>query len=162
MSTMWIMYVEMALYTIAIHGRIQLIELCMYINAWYDLLVGVCELCMYCWQPCSWVHRLCCSCFSSPIRRARTTADIMWQERDGPLLFSDSLKEAHLGWMEGMKQGKLTCACIYALLNRLSRAQQSVVCCLYYSSSTLCSVHICTPELAVLVVVRSFMAKENL
>jgi broad specificity phosphatase PhoE len=44
------------------------------------------------------------SCFSSPIRRARSTAEIMWQDSEGPLLFLDSLKEAHLGFMEGMKQ----------------------------------------------------------
>ena len=38
-----------------------------------------------------------CSCFSSPIRRAASTADIMWRDRPGKLTFLDSLKEAHLG-----------------------------------------------------------------
>ena len=53
-----------------------------------------------------------CSCFSSPIRRARSTTEIIWQGqgRDGPCIYLDSLKEAHLGWMEGMKQGKLEIA----------------------------------------------------
>ncbi|KAL3143690.1 hypothetical protein ABBQ38_002486 [Trebouxia sp. C0009 RCD-2024] len=48
------------------------------------------------------------SCFSSPIRRARTTSEIIWQGpgRDGPCIFLDSLKEAHLGWLEGMKQSE--------------------------------------------------------
>lgn len=44
------------------------------------------------------------SCFSSPIRRARTTAEIIWKDRKGPCTYLDSLKEAHLGWLEGMKQ----------------------------------------------------------
>ena len=38
-----------------------------------------------------------CSCFSSPIRRAASTADIIWQDRPGKVTFLDSLKEAHLG-----------------------------------------------------------------
>ncbi|KAL0018740.1 hypothetical protein WJX79_004921 [Trebouxia sp. C0005] len=48
------------------------------------------------------------SCFSSPIRRARSTTEIIWQGqgRDGPCIYLDSLKEAHLGWMEGMKQAE--------------------------------------------------------
>lgn len=59
-------------------------------------VVGNCSTC-----------KLVCSCFSSPIRRARSTTEIIWQGqgRDGPCIFLDSLKEAHLGWMEGMKQG---------------------------------------------------------
>eukprot|EP00891_Asterochloris_glomerata_P008435 jgi/Astpho2/8435/Aster-x1519 len=36
------------------------------------------------------------SCFSSPIRRAASTADIMWRDRPGKVTFLDSLKEAHL------------------------------------------------------------------
>lgn len=46
------------------------------------------------------------SCFSSPIKRARSTTEIIWQGRgrEGPCIYLDSLKEAHLGWMEGMTQ----------------------------------------------------------
>ncbi|KAL5839561.1 hypothetical protein ACOSQ3_012253 [Xanthoceras sorbifolium] len=42
-------------------------------------------------------------CFSSPISRAKSTAEVMWQGRDEPLVFLDSLKEAHLFFLEGMK-----------------------------------------------------------
>lgn len=42
-------------------------------------------------------------CFSSPISRAKTTAEIIWQEKEEPLVFLDSLKEAHLYFLEGMK-----------------------------------------------------------
>lgn len=42
-------------------------------------------------------------CFSSPISRAKSTAEIMWQDREQPLVFLDSLKEAHLFFLEGMK-----------------------------------------------------------
>lgn len=42
-------------------------------------------------------------CFSSPISRAKSTAEILWQERDQPLVFLDSLKEAHLFFLEGMR-----------------------------------------------------------
>ncbi|XP_024047665.1 probable 2-carboxy-D-arabinitol-1-phosphatase isoform X2 [Citrus clementina] len=42
-------------------------------------------------------------CFSSPICRAKSTAEILWQGRDEPLVFIDSLKEAHLFFLEGMK-----------------------------------------------------------
>ncbi|KAG0454602.1 hypothetical protein HPP92_023894 [Vanilla planifolia] len=41
-------------------------------------------------------------CFSSPISRAKSTAELIWQERDKPLVFLDSLKEAHLFFLEGM------------------------------------------------------------
>ncbi|KAK9830878.1 hypothetical protein WJX81_001056 [Elliptochloris bilobata] len=44
------------------------------------------------------------SCFSSPIRRAARFADIMWEGRDAPLVRTDSLKEAYLGWLQGMRQ----------------------------------------------------------
>lgn len=52
---------------------------------------------------------LCCSLFSSPLKRARTTSEIMWQGRDGPLNYIESLKEAPLGWLEGMTNGKQCC-----------------------------------------------------
>ncbi|KAL3740132.1 hypothetical protein ACJRO7_021419 [Eucalyptus globulus] len=42
-------------------------------------------------------------CFSSPISRAKTTAEVLWQGREEPLIFLDSLKEAHLFYLEGMK-----------------------------------------------------------
>ncbi len=45
------------------------------------------------------------SCYASPIRRARRFAEIMWEGRDTPLVCTDSLKEAYLGWLQGMKQG---------------------------------------------------------
>ncbi|KAL6850165.1 hypothetical protein ACP4OV_020792 [Aristida adscensionis] len=41
-------------------------------------------------------------CFSSPISRAKSTAEIIWQGKEEPLVFLDSLKEAHLFFMEGM------------------------------------------------------------
>uniref|UniRef100_A0A0D9UYJ9 Uncharacterized protein n=1 Tax=Leersia perrieri TaxID=77586 RepID=A0A0D9UYJ9_9ORYZ len=41
-------------------------------------------------------------CFSSPISRAKSTAEIIWKEKDEPLIFLDSLKEAHLFFLEGM------------------------------------------------------------
>ncbi|MFS7890207.1 putative 2-carboxy-D-arabinitol-1-phosphatase [Helianthus anomalus] len=42
-------------------------------------------------------------CFSSPISRAKTTAEILWSGREEPVIFLDSLKEAHLFHLEGMK-----------------------------------------------------------
>ncbi|KAF5474406.1 hypothetical protein F2P56_006307 [Juglans regia] len=42
-------------------------------------------------------------CFSSPISRAKSTAEVLWQGREEPLIFLDSLKEAHLFFLEGMK-----------------------------------------------------------
>ncbi|KAJ3694495.1 hypothetical protein LUZ60_009975 [Juncus effusus] len=41
-------------------------------------------------------------CFSSPISRAKSTAELIWQGREKPLCFLDSLKEAHLFFLEGM------------------------------------------------------------
>ncbi|KAI4371065.1 hypothetical protein MLD38_019339 [Melastoma candidum] len=43
------------------------------------------------------------ACFSSPISRAKSTAEVMWHGREEPLIFLDSLKEAHLHFLEGMK-----------------------------------------------------------
>ncbi|XP_023768497.2 probable 2-carboxy-D-arabinitol-1-phosphatase isoform X2 [Lactuca sativa] len=42
-------------------------------------------------------------CFSSPISRAKSTAEIMWAGRKEPVIFLDTLKEAHLFYLEGMK-----------------------------------------------------------
>ncbi|KAJ6333538.1 hypothetical protein OIU76_026182 [Salix suchowensis] len=42
-------------------------------------------------------------CFSSPISRAKSTAEVIWQGREEPLVFLDSLKEGHLFFLEGMK-----------------------------------------------------------
>nr|GMD93091.1 probable 2-carboxy-D-arabinitol-1-phosphatase [Ipomoea batatas] len=44
-------------------------------------------------------------CFASPISRAKSTAEIIWQGSEQPLVFLDSLKEAHLYFLEGMKNG---------------------------------------------------------
>ncbi|KAG8052487.1 hypothetical protein GUJ93_ZPchr0001g30989 [Zizania palustris] len=41
-------------------------------------------------------------CFSSPISRAKSTAKIIWKGKEEPLIFLDSLKEAHLFFLEGM------------------------------------------------------------
>eukprot|EP00891_Asterochloris_glomerata_P008943 jgi/Astpho2/8943/Aster-x1553 len=42
------------------------------------------------------------SCFTSPLDRARETAELMWQGREGPVESIESLGEASLGWLEGM------------------------------------------------------------
>lgn len=36
----------------------------------------------------------------------QTTAEVLWQGREEPLIFLDSLKEAHLFFLEGMKNGQ--------------------------------------------------------
>ncbi|KAJ1690274.1 hypothetical protein LUZ63_014429 [Rhynchospora breviuscula] len=45
-------------------------------------------------------------CFSSPISRAKyflqSTAEVLWRGKDKPLCYLDSLKEAHLFFLEGM------------------------------------------------------------
>ncbi|KAG9447822.1 hypothetical protein H6P81_013950 [Aristolochia fimbriata] len=41
-------------------------------------------------------------CFSSPISRAKSSAEIVWDGREEPLVFLDTLKEAHLFFLEGM------------------------------------------------------------
>ncbi|XP_077229500.1 putative 2-carboxy-D-arabinitol-1-phosphatase isoform X2 [Tasmannia lanceolata] len=41
-------------------------------------------------------------CFSSPISRAKTSAELVWHGREQPLVFLDTLKEAHLFFLEGM------------------------------------------------------------
>ena len=46
-----------------------------------------------------------CSCFSSPIRRASRFAELTWGGRQAPLITLPTLKEAHLGWLQGMSQG---------------------------------------------------------
>lgn len=35
----------------------------------------------------------------------QSTAEVVWQGREEPLVFLDSLKEAHLFFLEGMKNG---------------------------------------------------------
>ena len=52
---------------------------------------------------------LFCSLFSSPLKRARTTSEIMWRGRDGPVSYIESLREAPLGWLQGMTNGKKCC-----------------------------------------------------
>ncbi|KAF7119770.1 hypothetical protein RHSIM_Rhsim13G0177900 [Rhododendron simsii] len=46
-------------------------------------------------------------CFSSPISRAKSTAEILWHGKEEPLVFLDSLKEGHLFYLEGMRNGYL-------------------------------------------------------
>ncbi|GJP41630.1 hypothetical protein CLOM_g1275 [Closterium sp. NIES-68] len=41
-------------------------------------------------------------CYASPISRAKRSAEIIWQGRKEPLVFLDSLSEAHLHFLEGM------------------------------------------------------------
>ena len=48
---------------------------------------------------------LLCSCYTSPITRARRFAELAWGSREAPLLELPTLKEAHLGWLQGMRQG---------------------------------------------------------
>lgn len=43
------------------------------------------------------------ACFSSPITRASESADELWKGREGPLIYLDSLREATLGYLQGMK-----------------------------------------------------------
>jgi serine/threonine-protein phosphatase PGAM5 len=45
-------------------------------------------------------------CFASPISRAKTSAEVIWQEREEPLIFLDSLREANLNFLEGMKNSE--------------------------------------------------------
>ncbi|KAJ0081188.1 hypothetical protein Patl1_10700 [Pistacia atlantica] len=45
-------------------------------------------------------------CFSSPISRAKTTAEVFWLGRDEPLVFLDSLKKAHLFFLDSLKNGQ--------------------------------------------------------
>eukprot|EP00252_Welwitschia_mirabilis_P004749 TRINITY_DN15048_c0_g1_i2.p1 TRINITY_DN15048_c0_g1~~TRINITY_DN15048_c0_g1_i2.p1 ORF type:complete len:240 (-),score=36.78 TRINITY_DN15048_c0_g1_i2:607-1326(-) len=42
-------------------------------------------------------------CFASPISRAKECAEIIWNDRSEPLVFLDTLKEANLLFLEGMK-----------------------------------------------------------
>ncbi|XP_061375590.1 probable 2-carboxy-D-arabinitol-1-phosphatase [Gastrolobium bilobum] len=42
-------------------------------------------------------------CFASPISRAKQTAEIIWQGRERPLVYLDSLKELSLYHLEGLK-----------------------------------------------------------
>lgn len=42
-------------------------------------------------------------CFSSPISRAKSSAELIWQGREEPLVFLDTLREAHLHFLEGMR-----------------------------------------------------------
>lgn len=42
------------------------------------------------------------SCFSSPIQRANKFAKIIWRDRTTPIIKSDLLREANLGYMQGM------------------------------------------------------------
>ena len=50
-------------------------------------------------------HALCRSLFSSPLKRARTTSEVIWQGRAGSCIYTESLAEAPLGWLQGMTNG---------------------------------------------------------
>lgn len=41
-------------------------------------------------------------CFSSPISRAKSSAELIWEDREEPLFFLNSLREANLLFLEGM------------------------------------------------------------
>lgn len=43
------------------------------------------------------------ACFSSPISRAMEFAELIWGDRDPPITYDDTLREAYLGYMQGMK-----------------------------------------------------------
>ncbi|KAK9869095.1 hypothetical protein WJX84_011988 [Apatococcus fuscideae] len=43
------------------------------------------------------------SCFTSPLTRARQTAEIVWSGRQGKLIELESLAEAYLGFLQGME-----------------------------------------------------------
>ena len=58
---------------------------------------------------------LLCSCFTSPITRAARFAELAWGDRQAPLLELPTLKEAHLGWLQGMRQGN-ACLQLFAHL----------------------------------------------
>ncbi|KAH9330833.1 hypothetical protein KI387_002941, partial [Taxus chinensis] len=42
-------------------------------------------------------------CFASPIARAKLSAELIWSGREEPLVFLDTLREANLLFLEGMK-----------------------------------------------------------
>lgn len=42
------------------------------------------------------------TCFASPITRAKTSAELIWEGREEPLVFLDTLREANLNFLEGM------------------------------------------------------------
>jgi len=47
------------------------------------------------------------SCFASPLPRARRTAELIWDGREGDLILLDDLKEANLGILQGQRNGEL-------------------------------------------------------
>lgn len=69
-------------------------------------------------------------CFSSPISRAKSTAEVIWQGREEPLIFLDSLKEAHLFYLEGMKNGRN--------IQRSTQHGEKILLILLSMASTLC------------------------
>lgn len=42
------------------------------------------------------------ACFSSPISRARECTELIWGDRDPPVIYDDALREAYLGYLQGM------------------------------------------------------------
>eukprot|EP00898_Chlorokybus_atmophyticus_P007104 jgi/Chlat1/7395/Chrsp6S07424 len=41
-------------------------------------------------------------CYASPISRAKTSAEVIWQDREEPLVYLDGLREANLRFLQGM------------------------------------------------------------
>ena len=74
---------------------------------------------------------LLCSCFTSPIRRAARFAELAWGDRQAPMLELPTLKEAHLGWLQGMRQGEAHLSpplCTAAVLCLASPQRQATMC----------------------------------
>lgn len=46
------------------------------------------------------------ACLSSPISRARECAELIWGGRDPPITYDDTLREAYLGYLQGMKNSE--------------------------------------------------------
>ena len=47
----------------------------------------------------------------------QSTAELIWAGREGQLVFLDTLKEAHLHFLEGMRNGLWICAWILGILS---------------------------------------------
>jgi serine/threonine-protein phosphatase PGAM5 len=44
----------------------------------------------------------CQACFSSPISRAKEFAEVIWEGEGTDVILADNLREADLGWLQGM------------------------------------------------------------
>ena len=75
---------------------------------------------------------MCCSCFTSPLPRARQFTDIVWQNRGSKPIELQPLKEAHLGYLQGM----LNCAALWHSQNAELSGLVSRAC---YTRACLCA-----------------------